>query len=52
MYDKKYREGTWMCICLGTFNIMTGVMVMLVYLKEIFTTADKGNLSVMKLSLS
>ena len=42
LYDKKYREGTWMCICLGTFNIMTGVMVMLVYLKEIFEVADSG----------
>ena len=42
LYDKKYREGTWMCICLGTFNIMTGVTVMLVYMKEIFSEADKG----------
>ena len=40
LYDSKYREGTWMCICLGTFNIMTGVMVMLVYMKDIFEEAD------------
>jgi hypothetical protein len=43
LYDKKYREGTWMCICLGTFNIMTGVTVMLVYMKEIFQEANHGS---------
>jgi hypothetical protein len=42
LFDKKYRESTWMCLCLSFFNVMSGVTTLLIYLSLIFDEADKG----------
>ena len=39
---KEYRNGTWMCLALASFNVMTGVTTLLIYLGTIFDLADEG----------
>jgi hypothetical protein len=39
---KEYRSGTWICLTLATFNALSGVTTLLIYLDYIFETANKG----------
>jgi len=36
LIDHEYREGTWMCLALVFFNVLSGVTVLLIYLSMIF----------------
>lgn len=42
LVDHEYREGTWMCIALAFFNVMSGITTLLIYLQLIFKEADTG----------
>lgn len=43
LIDHEYREGTWMCLALVFFNVLSGVTVLLIYLTLIFKQADAGD---------
>lgn len=42
LFLKEYRSGTWICITLATFNTLSGITTLLIYLDYIFETANKG----------
>lgn len=42
LVEKEYRKGTWTCLLLASFNVLTGVTTLLIYLDYIFETANKG----------
>jgi len=42
MIDHEYREGTWMCLALVFFNVLSGITTLLIYLQMIFKQADAG----------
>jgi len=42
LFLKEYRSGTWICLTLATFNTLSGITTLLIYLDYIFETANKG----------